>query len=80
MGKQSVYFKVDNLNDAHDEKEIKRSLDEIKGVFSVTVNLGEEMLGVDYDDSALDENDLKTRLDGLGHNANVIGQNNQKWE
>ena len=49
MAKESVSFKLENVSGAHDKKEIKRVLDTLPGVRSVSVNDASGQVAVDFD-------------------------------
>lgn len=58
--------------DTHDEGTIKRQLDEIPGVRSVSLNLKSRLLCVDYDDTATDEQAIAKRLSNMNYPATFI--------
>ena len=52
MSKNSAYFSVTSLNNAHDVKRIKRELDrKCNGVLSVAVGQNGNLVSVDFDDT-----------------------------
>ena len=67
MSKASVYFEVKDMKGLHDVKEIKRELDAFNGVISVSVNNRTNKIGVDYDTTGINQDDLKMRLQDLGY-------------
>lgn len=76
MSKQSAYFKVPGLNGAHQIKEIKRSLDQIPGVISVSANDREDQIAVDYDSTGTDHSAIEQHLRKIGFNAELIDNQN----
>lgn len=66
MSKASVYFQLERPEDKRNCKEIKRRLDSIPGVLSVSVSRGHETVAVDYDTTGTDPDQLRKELDGCG--------------
>lgn len=66
MSKDSVYFTVEDLDDKHDLKQIKRELDTFPGVLSVSVNVDLHRVAVDFDSSGLTYHKLENRLNKMG--------------
>ena len=48
MPRESAYMIVERVNGKHDLKEIKRGLDRLHGVTSVSVNPSHNLVAVDY--------------------------------
>ena len=67
MSKASAYFILENVNTKHDIKEIKRELDAIPGVISVSAAQGEQKIAVDYDTTGTNQQALQKRLCKLGY-------------
>lgn len=67
MSKASLYFTVDNVNGAHDVKQLKRELDTFRGVLSVSVNDRTENIAVDFDTTGVKPEQLETRIEKLGY-------------
>lgn len=67
MSKASVYFTVDNVNGAHDVKQLKRELDTFRGVLSVSVNDRTENIAVDFDTTGVRPEQLETKIEKLGY-------------
>lgn len=72
MSKQSAYFKVPGLDGKHPVKKIKRALDELPGVFSVSANTEQDRVTVDYDDSGIDITAIKNQFRGIGIGAERV--------
>jgi copper chaperone CopZ len=66
MAKASMYFDLENLDGKHDEKELKRQLNLIPGVISVSVADDNKRVAVDYDTTGANHEQLRKRIDGLG--------------
>lgn len=67
MAKESVSFKLENVSGAHDKKEIKRVLDTLPGVRSVSVNDASGQVAVDFDTTGVRREDIKKQLEKLGY-------------
>jgi len=67
ISKASIYFTVDNVNGKHDVKELKRELDTFPGVTSVSVNDKTETIAVDFDTTAVQQEQLQKRIEKLGY-------------
>lgn len=72
MSKQSAYFRVPGLNSKHEIKKIKQVLDEIPGVFSVSANVSENKVAVDYDSSGTDTHVIEKHFKSIGVNAELL--------
>lgn len=57
---------VEPVGGKHDLKEIKRGLDQLHGVTSVSVNPAHNLVAVDYDSSS-------TSYDAIEHQLNRLG-------
>lgn len=69
---QSVYFEVKNVQDKHDLKQMKKGLDTLYGVLSVSVNKKDHRVGVDYDTTGVTEQQIEDYLKDRGYTvANV---------
>jgi len=67
MAKESTYFQMKEITGTHDAKELKREMETFRGVISVSVNAGKNMLAVDYDNSGVACGTLEKRLEQLGY-------------
>jgi len=67
MSKESAYFQLSDLSGRHDTKDLKRELDALHGVLSVSVNLKNNLLAVDYDNSGVTCDRLEKHLKQLGY-------------
>ena len=66
MSKASMYFELENLDGKHNEKNLKRELDLIPGVISVSVTDDRKRVAVDYDTTGANQEQIRKKLDGLG--------------
>ena len=67
MSKASIYFTVSQVNGKHDSKEIKRELDTLPGVISVSVNDSTEQIAVDFDTTGAQGDRIQRCLEKLGY-------------
>ncbi len=67
MPKESVYYMIGNLNGKHDAGLVKKQLDELPGVLSVSVNVEDARLAVDFDNTGVNEGKIVGRLRELGY-------------
>jgi len=68
MSKASVYFYVKDIKGAHGVKELKRELDTLRGVISVSVNDNTDNIAVDFDTTGVNKEQLKTEIEKMGYN------------
>ena len=66
MSKASMYFDLENLDGKHDEKELKRQINLIPGVISVSVTNDLKRVAVDFDTTGASYDQICKKLDGLG--------------
>ena len=72
MANKSAYFVVENLQGKRDVSSIKRQLDGLVGVTSVSVNPHNKQLAVDYDDTGSDRTEIAGLLDRLGYQVTAV--------
>ena len=65
--KASAYFIVDDLGGKHGAKEIKRELDTLHGVISVSVSEKSSSIAVDYDTSGENCERIQKKIKDLGY-------------
>ena len=65
MAHLSVYFSLENASDAHRQSLLKRELDTLPGVDSVSIN-GSGYLAVDYDSTGVRQEDIRRKILDLG--------------
>ena len=73
MPKQSIYFTLSEMNN-RTVKEVKKGIDKLHGVISVSVNSEEKKVAVDFDNTGTNGEEIKNRIEGLGYNATTIKQ------
>ena len=64
MAHLSTYFSLEHPASSHDAKELKRELDTLPGVTSVSVS--GSRLAVDYDPSGVRREDIQQKVQSLG--------------
>jgi copper chaperone CopZ len=69
MAKASAYFIVNDAPGKHDFKRIKRDLDELSGVISVSMNTMRKSVAVDFDTTGIRKNQLFAQLEELGYDV-----------
>ena len=67
MSKASVYFTLGNLHGKHDAKELRRELDTLPGVFSVSVSDSSRGVAVDFDTTGDQSDSIKKQLEKMGY-------------
>ena len=64
MAHLSTYFSLEHPASSHNAKELKRELDTLPGVTSVSVSGGR--LAVDYDSTGVRREDIRQKVQSLG--------------
>lgn len=72
MPRSSAYFSVRSLNGASDAKTIKRELDSLPGVASVSVSQSDHCIAVDFDPTGVNCAQISRRLTDLGFEISDI--------
>lgn len=72
VAKQSAYFKVFGLHNKHQLGKIKRALNEIPGVLSVSADIQSNQVAVDYDSSGLNIENIANQLQDHGMDVKLI--------
>lgn len=67
MSKASVYFVLEDMNGKHDAKEIKRELDALPGVLSVSISGSSGKVAVDFDTTGVQSAGIEKRLEKMGY-------------
>ena len=75
MSKASVYFQVENMADKKDVQTIKRELDTLRGVISVSTNAQTGRVAVDYDTTGVEQSRIEARLQKLGYT--ILAEKNE---
>ena len=66
MAKESAYFTVGGISGKHDVKEIKRGLDTLPGVLSVSVS-SDGRVAVDFDTTGVQGDRIGKQLADMGY-------------
>lgn len=72
MSKASAYFTVGNIDGKHDVKELKRELDSLHGVLSVSVNEQTERIAVDFDTTGTEQERIQKKIEKLGYHVSEV--------
>lgn len=67
MSKASVYFTLGGLEDKHDTKAIKRELDTLPGVHSVSISDNSHRVAVDFDTTGVQPDRIRKQLETMGY-------------
>lgn len=67
MAKASVYFTLADLDRKHDGKAIKRELDALPGVLSVSISDGFNRIAVDFDTTGVESGCIAKWLEKMGY-------------
>lgn len=67
--KASAYFKVEDIKGNHGIKELKRELDTLRGVTSVSISAQSNSIAVDYDTTGESRDVIKEKIVQLGYNV-----------
>ena len=66
MSKESVYFTLSDVDGKHDVKEIKKVLDKLPGVSSVSVNERTNHVAIDFDNTGIQSDRIQKQLEKSG--------------
>ena len=66
MSKESVYFTLSDVDGKHDVKEIKKVLDKLPGVSSVSVNERMNHVAIDFDNTGVQSDRIQKQLEKSG--------------
>lgn len=69
MSKASVYFTLSSLGNSHDAKAIKRELDTLPGVQSVSISDHSNCVAVDYDTIGVQPARIEKQLELMGYHV-----------
>ena len=76
MSKASVYFTLGDSYNKQDAKAIKRELDALPGVRSVSVSDSVNRVAVDFDTSGVRSERIQKRLEAMGYQVLSYGTDN----
>jgi copper chaperone CopZ len=74
LSKQSVYFNVHEMTQASDSKKIKKGIDMLHGVISVSINYDTKNVAVDFDSTGTNGEEIKNEIEKLGYIPEFIKQ------
>lgn len=69
MSKASIYFTVGNVDGKHDVKELKRELDTLRGIISVSINDQTESIAIDFDTTGVQQERIQKKIEKLGYDV-----------
>lgn len=72
MAQRSSYYYVEALRDLHDIKKIKKGLDTLPGVKSVSTNIETHQVCVDYDNTGVSAAGLLNKLYAIGYDSVML--------
>ena len=67
MSKASVYFTLGDLENKHDSEAIKRELDTLAGVRSVSISDSSNRVAVDFDTTGVQPDRIKKQIEKMGY-------------
>ena len=77
MSKASVYFTLGDLKDKHDGKAIKRELDTLPGVRSVSISDSSNRVAVDFDTTGVQPDRIRKQLEKMGYQVTDFKADNR---
>lgn len=72
MPKESVSFTLNSVDGKHDVKQIKKALDALPGVMSVSVNAVSGHVAVDFDTTGVNSTRIQKQLEEIGYEIHDI--------
>lgn len=69
MSKVSAYFTVNAIDGKGDVKELKRAINTLPGVKSVSVNARTDKVAVDFDTSGVEKDRIQKKIESLGYSV-----------
>ena len=67
MSKETVNLQVDGMSCSHCVSTVKKALDQIHGVISVSVSLDDGIVAVDYDTTGTNVDKIKETITDAGY-------------
>lgn len=77
MSEASIYFTLDNLENKHDTKAIKRELDTLPGVRSVSISDSSNRIAVDFDTTGVQPDRIRKQLEKMGYQVTDFKADNR---
>ena len=72
MPKESIYFLLPEMSESHDPKKIKKAVNDLRGIISVSVNTKNKRVAVDYDNSGTYGEEITKRITAIGFSPQVL--------
>jgi copper chaperone CopZ len=66
LSNNSIYFAIGNVNGKHGLKKIKKEINTLPGIESVSVNLKNNRVSVDYNTEDIDPTTIEHKLNDIG--------------
>ena len=63
---KSIYFDIDNIIGKKELKQIKQGISSLPGIKSVSVNTKNNRVSIDYDNTGIEDRQIKNKIDELG--------------
>ena len=77
MSKASAYFMLGDLENKHDIKAIKRELDTLPGVRSVSISDSTNCVAVDFDPTGVQPDRIRKQLEKMGYQVTDFKADNR---
>lgn len=74
MAQESAYFTVNKLVGLHDTKNLKKRLDALPGVNSVSISEASNRVAVDFDNTGVTPAQIQQKIELLGYPVEHTGQ------
>lgn len=78
MPKASAYFMVNGIGGKHAVKDLKRELNTLQGVSSISV--GDKRIAVDYDPSGVAQERIRRKIEKLGYVVSEVYSEDRRME
>jgi len=74
MPKESICFLLPEMSESHDPKKIKKAVNGLRGIISVSVNSKSKKVAVDYDNSGTYGEEITNRITEIGFSPQIIDE------
>jgi copper chaperone CopZ len=72
MSKETVTFELPQMSQSHDPKELKKGIDTLHGIISVSVNAKSKKVAVDFDNTSTNSEEITNRIRELGFSPQLL--------
>ena len=72
LAKESIYFELSEMNNRQDPKAIKKGVDTLQGIISVSVNSTSKKVAVDFDSTGTNGEEITQKIKELGFELQII--------